>query len=266
MVRKTASSLSAIILIFIFVFCQGFTAFAKVNYTLESLDCDNNKLFDVILYGDGDLSLSATKISLEYNTKYVEYRSVSTVSKVIDIYETDNNGKIDVILLSSQGYKFSGKTKLLDFKFKSIDDGNADLKLSVSDSVTGNLKSTTIGKVEGCSVTINGSTVNGTTSTKNKSVKNGSSAKSKSTSLRTNSSANTANIEAKGNSQYEVETATETGEPNSSSNTEVCESDDYSSFFIGGMIVVALVILFAVAYRLGKFSKNKSKDDADREE
>lgn len=239
-------------------------ASSNLDFSLECGSVDNNRLFNVDLVVDGNTNLSASDISITYNTKFVEFREVSSPDKAFEIKKKVSNGKVTAIILCSYGYNISGKSKILSFKFKSINNGASTFGLSISDPVDNNAHKLSIGSVYGAKVTINGKKITSKSikTTSNKTTKPSKVKSSdKSSSSKDSKSANSTKVPkvnyADDSNNEEVTTTS------AMDNIVIDDTQEPSLFVMGILVTLILVGIICIAYRIGKNSNidENNKDD-----
>lgn len=242
---------------------QNTKASSKLDFSLVSDTVDNNRLFDVNLVAKGDADLSACSITVTYDTEYVEFRSVSSPDKAFEIKKKVSNGKVTALVLSSYGYSFSGNSKIISFKFKSISSGSSNFGLGIFDPTDNKGDKLSIGSVYGAKVTINGSKIT------SKSIKNnnGKTTNVNRSSSKTYSAGKSSNSVKVPKVNYANGDSKESTSTSSTIDTAyVDNSEPHSLFFIGVLATLGFVFIICVAYRMGKTSKENNDNNINKED
>ena len=243
-------------------------ALSKVDYSLKAENCNKDRLFNVDVYVEGKSDISAVDVEISFNPSYMEFRRVSGANDAFDIQHKVSDGKVSTIILCSYGYSFNSKAKFMTFQFKSLKSGNTAVGVRISDPVNKDLKSIPIGNVYGCMVTVNGDTI------KSKTIKTSSKPKSSvSSSKIVNTNKEKGNESDKESSSVTVEYDYEESdeflteeESNSVDLIDNTENYPYTTYFIGGIIVIILVIIIYISYRLGRNNQQSDTDYDDEDE
>ncbi|MGN1131749.1 MAG: hypothetical protein ACI4RL_02495 [Ruminococcus sp.] len=243
--------------------CMSFSAFERVNYSLNAETCDKDRLFNVDVYVEGKANISAVDIAISFDSSYMEFRRVYGANDAFEIQHKQSNGKISTIILCSYGYSFNGKAKLMTFQFKSIKSGETLVNAQISDPVDKNLNSIPIGNVYGCKVSINGNEI------KSKAVKT-SSSESKS-SVSDGENVKSENIKDKSSVEEEYDYIDSEGffsdeeETTSPDLVDNYDNNPYLTYVMGAIITIVLVLIIFIAYRLGKNNPKTDTENIDND-
>ena len=255
---------------------QTAKADSKVNYYLITKNCDSNKSFEVDVVAEGDTSLSAADITVIYDVEDLEYNSVQTANENIEIEKNENIGKIETLILCHSGYRFSGKAKLMTFKFKALSSDSTEIKLFVNDVVDNDCKSVSIGSVYNSSISINESGSLKATSIKSSNNLKEEIEREKSEKKSSKKSEEKSEMEKitkpKNIDNDEEKTDTEIiadeyyGENSSGFSNLDDSAQDFYKYIIGGMIIAMLVLFFVCFYMFGRNKQLNNQKDKDEDE
>ncbi len=242
------------------IFSSNTYAFAqaKVDYSLVTKNCDINRIFEVDVVAEGEASLAAADIIVTYDSEDIDFRSVKTADSEIKMEKVEGDNSISSIILYSYGYKFSGKAKLMTFKFKALRSGNTEINLFVNDVVNKDCKSIPIGNVYSSNITISGDG-----GVVGKDVKSSNKINSKEIQESKPEIKKEKVKESTTKMKKEI-VAEEYEDTNSQGFSEInSAAEDYYQYIIGGMAVLVLVTIVFTFYKIGK-TKGKGDDKSDK--
>lgn len=140
-----------------------FTAYADSALTLfaSNVETVNNRLFDVVVYVRCTDNLSAATFELDYDSSLMEYRSVDTEIADGQVKAVNKNGKVKAVFFKGEGVAKNEKIQLFSAKFKSINFGSCDVKISATDCVNDSAKELSCQPVAVCQITVPEKTILG---------------------------------------------------------------------------------------------------------
>jgi hypothetical protein len=135
--KKLISVLAVVLLIFQLPLTVS-ASDAKL-YT-NNVSAKSNRLFDVYIDVKSPKIVSAATFTLSYNPSAVAFRNAGSNISGAEVKSADNNGKVKVIILIPNGVKVNKKSSLLSVRFKALQAGSSEIKISPSDFVDVNAK------------------------------------------------------------------------------------------------------------------------------
>lgn len=106
----------------------------------NNVSAKSNRLFDVYIDVKSPKIISAATFTLSYNTSAAAFRTARSNISGAEVKSADNNGKVKVIILIPNGVKVNKKSSLLSLRFKALQAGSSEIKISPSDFVDVNAK------------------------------------------------------------------------------------------------------------------------------
>lgn len=150
--RKSVCFILAVIIWLSVVCAYAVTAEMRT----EKIYTPNNRLFDVPVYFNTSKPLSAATFSVRYNPdKAVFRKAVSNVSEST-VKCSDKNGVVKAVFICPNGVKLNKNSLLLVFRFKAVNSGNSEIKITADDCVDSDVKNFTPPKAVSCIVETGG--------------------------------------------------------------------------------------------------------------
>lgn len=106
----------------------------------NNVSAKSNRLFDVYIDVKSPKIISAATFTLSYNTSAAAFRTVRSNISGAEVKSADKNGKVKVIILIPNGVKVNKKSALLSVRFKALQAGSSEIKITPSDFVDVNAK------------------------------------------------------------------------------------------------------------------------------
>lgn len=126
-----------------------------VSFTMSDADIREDRLFDLTVYAQTDIPLSAALFSISYDQSLAEFRGV-TAEKPFKTAFYDTGNEIRVSVLSADGVASDGNAALFSLKFKSLQAGSFSVDYTVSECVDHHAAYMPVGACTSGSVTITG--------------------------------------------------------------------------------------------------------------
>lgn len=235
----------------------------SLDYLVRTDKCDLDRICSFDICATGKSNLAAVIFYFSYDPNYMEFRSISSNSSFKMEHKEESN-KVTSIILCDYGYNIKESAKLETLKFKIIKNGKTSVNLGVYDPVDGNANSIEIGNVYGLSLNIDGDDI------KTEKVKSGKVTNSSGGIDVDTDSVDTQDVEDS-DDLFSYNSDSKSKEPNATT-TEGSKDDTYVlkennsliPYLIGGIVVVTVVLVCAIAYKLGK-NQNENEKDKDNE-
>ena len=152
----------------------------SVSFSVDSIECKNNRLIEVNVNAQCGKKLSAALFEFSYDKSILEFRGVKTPSDSMTEYNENANG-FKLSYLCTYGTEISASRPIFTLKFKSVGEGRTNIAYNVSDCVDSDIQQMTIGDCTSGSVTVTSKAKDtGSASAKNSSQTSKTTAKSKS--------------------------------------------------------------------------------------
>ena len=152
----------------------------SVSFSVDSIECKNNRLIEVNVNAQCGKKLSAALFEFSYDKSILEFRGVKTPSDSMTEYNENANG-VKLSYLCADGADISASRPIFTLKFKSVGEGRTNIAYSVSDCVDSDVQQMTIGDCTSGSVTVTSKAKDtGSASAKNSSQTSKTASKSKS--------------------------------------------------------------------------------------
>ncbi|MGN1050835.1 MAG: cohesin domain-containing protein [Acutalibacteraceae bacterium] len=211
------------------------------DFLLRSDTVKKGRIFEIDIYARGT-SLSSAIISLSYDESLISYRSINTYGNSEKrVYE--QKGKTSFIYLCSEGCNISKETKIATVSFKANSEGKAKIDLSLSQCVDKELSDVDINSICGCTVNISQKGIKVVTDKKSLSLKTKGEEKAK-------------DADSSDNKSYK-----ESAKEKEKSTAEISVDKGLAPYFIGGAVVLFVVLIALFSYNIGKkANQNNSKN------
>ena len=168
----------------------------SVSFSVDSIECKNNRLIEVNVNAQCGKKLSAALFEFSYDKSILEFRGVKTPSDSMTEYNENANG-FKLSYLCADGADISASSPIFTLKFKSVGEGRTNIAYSVSDCVDSDVQQMTIGDCTSGSVTVTSKAKDtGSAPAKNSSQTSKTASKSKSS--KQSASSSTAKKESDG--------------------------------------------------------------------
>lgn len=142
-----------VILLFCIIPIPGVCAADAVSFSVDSIECKNNRLIEVNVNAQCGTKLSAALFEFSYDKSILEFRGVNTPDGSITEYNENASG-VKLSYLCTDGAEISASSPIFKLKFKSIGEGRTDIAYNVSDCVDSDVRQMTIGSCTAGSVTV----------------------------------------------------------------------------------------------------------------
>ncbi len=149
----------------------------SVSFSLDSIECRNNRLIEVNFNAECGKKLSAATFEFSFDKSILEFRGVGTSSGTVVEYNEKSNS-VKLSCLCKDGTDISSKSAIFTLKFKSINEGSTDISYTVFDCVDSDVQQMMIGSCSSGRVTVTAKasdsvgTVEKSDSTSKKNAKN----------------------------------------------------------------------------------------------
>ncbi|MCH5303292.1 MAG: hypothetical protein J1E41_00385 [Ruminococcus sp.] len=230
-------------------FCVDSLLFAK------NVSVKNNRLFDVSLEVKSEKILCAATFTLKYDNSAVSFRNASSSLSNSQVKFSDKNGTVKVIFLCADGVRVNKKTQVVSVRFKSLEEGSSDIKISASDCVDNKAKNFKSPSGAVCKVKVSG--------TAGKSGTGVSGRKSKSTGNQ-NSKGDSEKSDSKNTDEENISpNGEDKGLLSAFDSTLNGESSPIFTVVCMALAILAAVVAVAIIIRNDKNRKEKAKNNID---
>ena len=124
-----------------------------VSFSVDNIECKNNRLIEVNVNAQCGKKLSAALFEFSYDKSILEFRGVNTPDGSMTEYNENASG-VKLSYLCADGAEISASSPIFTLKFKSIGEGRTDIAYNVSDCVDSDVRQMTIGSCAAGSVTV----------------------------------------------------------------------------------------------------------------
>ncbi len=250
MMKSIAKILSLII---IAVFSFSFTVQAQelTHFTLEDVSSKNNRIFTLTVSGNGNDTITVGTFVFDYNPEVIAFRDVNKIYDSTTVKYTENHGKLTVFFLDEKGVDLNSPSELftVDFKAENLTD-STQITLSTADCINTSAEEIQ-SKSDGCSVSL--ITANSAESSSSK-IASSTADKPKVTDNQTQKSNNTKTTKPDETTQNNV--AQDNTDSQNNTFKVFAKDDNLKIFMIGAVAMLIIITVLAIAYFIGKNSKN----------
>ena len=124
-----------------------------VSFSVDNIECKNNRLIEVNFNAQCGKKLSAALFEFSFDKNILEFRGVKTPDDSMTEYNETANG-FKLSYLCTFGADISASSPIFTLKFKSIGEGRTDIAYNVRDCVDSDIRQMTIGSCAAGSVTV----------------------------------------------------------------------------------------------------------------
>lgn len=146
----------------------------SVSFTVGSVEAECGRITLVDVFADCDTCFASAIFDFNYDKTLLEFRGCDTDENTAIKYNPTQSG-VRVVYLCMKNSSLSNKS-IFKLKFKTLNEGRADISFFVSDCVNNNAEDLSVGKCTGGNIEINGFA----DSNSNAAAKSGSSSKASS--------------------------------------------------------------------------------------